>query len=1055
MSLDQLYQGFRHPPRSCTQIPFWFLNGKVDGHEYARQIEEMASQGVLQAMPHPRYGMDRRDYLTDRFWSAMEQLLRKASETDFAIHLYDEFNWSSGPAGGRVTAHVPYRSLGISLRARTVTGPARVTFDDCDDRPLRIDMLTNFSQREDYLRVLLVPVTEDDTLDFRAATELPVPSPEDAEVVIDVPSGKFEAIVLFTVRSSHPSPIAPGCGGLIDYLSPEPTRRFIEYTHEQYAKRFGRYFGTTIKSIFYDESGPFSAGCFTWTDRFPEEFERLKGYDIVANLHHLFYDAGATTEKVRCDYWDVVAHLFTESFIGQLADWCSEHGIALTGHAFEEIHRWTWAADPYRLLRRQQWPGTDSLGGYKNYSEIKLAQGVSDITGKRVLACESIGGMDGWAATLRKTKLAYNQLAVAGVTHTIPHAFFQSVESAKSECPPSFFFQNPFWKYYRRLADMTARQNWINRQGVHVADIAVFYPLVSWWGDARGGRGLGLPQAHASGVYYPKGAGTPEDPIVFNAIIDTLMGNQLDHDVIDSQGLAEASIRDGTIAIAGERFRCLVVPPMNTIRTSDVARFRELLDAGVILVVVGRWPSVSMERGRDDAGLVAAVEELRSRAHTVRDAAALVTLLRGLIEPDITVTSGDTDAIDACHRRITDDSGRSTEVYLICNTRPTETAVSLKLRATGEVAIWNSESGKAFRGAGKCDGNGTAVTLRLGPYAAPYVLIGDNVADGLPALPVETTGEPAATIPVTGTWLFKPLPGEEPNLRAYAHVPVTVAVPVFRTTQIYDEDPMRFHPEIWERFPDPGFDDSSWDLVHCARRPLLYDDWYGSRVFRTAIPPGADAIKLPIPINCEYVLYVDGTRVRVARERTELESGWLDIPYRGGKPGVLAVECRSTADQYGITGPFEFRCRPREVEPGSWVDQGLWWYSGYAQYDKEVELPDPAGKKVILDLGEVRESAELWVNARCVGAHIWPPYAFDITRYVVPGRNDIRVIASNLLSNHMFWAEAGRRDKPGEVCPSGLLGPVRIDLFDGGRSSAEGSPPNSRATTRARQKEVS
>ena len=119
-------------------------------------------------------------------------------------------------------------------------------------------MLTNFSEREDYLRVLLVPLTEDDTLDFQAQRSWRVPAPEAAEVVVDVPPGRFEAIVLFTVRSNHPSPIAPGCGGLIDYLAPEPTRSFIEYTHEEYAKRFGQYFGTTIKSIFYDESGPFS-----------------------------------------------------------------------------------------------------------------------------------------------------------------------------------------------------------------------------------------------------------------------------------------------------------------------------------------------------------------------------------------------------------------------------------------------------------------------------------------------------------------------------------------------------------------------------------------------------------------------------------------------------------------------------------------------------------------------------------------------------------------------------------------------------------------------------
>ena len=37
---------FQAPPSSGSQIPFWFLNGPVDGREWARQIEEMASHGV-------------------------------------------------------------------------------------------------------------------------------------------------------------------------------------------------------------------------------------------------------------------------------------------------------------------------------------------------------------------------------------------------------------------------------------------------------------------------------------------------------------------------------------------------------------------------------------------------------------------------------------------------------------------------------------------------------------------------------------------------------------------------------------------------------------------------------------------------------------------------------------------------------------------------------------------------------------------------------------------------------------------------------------------------
>ena len=441
-----------------------------------------------------------------------------------------------------------------------------------------------------------------------------------------------------------------------------------------------------------------------------------------------------------------------------------------------------------------------------------------------------------------------------------------------------------------------------------------------------------------------------------------------------------------------------------------------------------------MEQGRDDAGLTAAVRDLRSRAHTVEDAAALVALLRRLIEPDITVTSGDAEAIDACHRRITDPFRRHHRGVPDLQ-HPAHRDHGLA-EAQGRPAGLRSGTAKPARpsaGEWSRDGSGTAVTLRLAPYAAPYIVIGEEVDDGLSPLPVETTGAPAATLPVTGTWLFKPLPGEDPNLRAYGHVPAIVAVPVFRTTQIYDEDPMRFEPEVWEQFPQPDFDDSGWDLVHCARRPLLYDDWYGSRIFRTVIPPGADAIKLPIPINCQYVLYVDGIRLRVATERTDMESGWLDIPIGEGSRACWRssaarrrTSTASRARSSSAAGPG------RSSRARGWT-RGCGGTAGSPSTTRKWSCRTPAGRRVILDLGEVKESAELWVNARRVGAQIWPPYSFDITRYVVAGRNDVRVIASNLLSNHMFWAEAGRRDKPGQVSPSGLLGPVRIDLFDAAR----------------------
>ena len=68
--ISEFWRGFFQPPKDCAQAPFWFLNGEVDGEVYAAQMDEMARKGVWQAMPHPRYGMDRREYLTEHYFEA-------------------------------------------------------------------------------------------------------------------------------------------------------------------------------------------------------------------------------------------------------------------------------------------------------------------------------------------------------------------------------------------------------------------------------------------------------------------------------------------------------------------------------------------------------------------------------------------------------------------------------------------------------------------------------------------------------------------------------------------------------------------------------------------------------------------------------------------------------------------------------------------------------------------------------------------------------------------------------------------------------------------------
>ncbi len=54
---------------------------------------------------------------------------------------------------------------------------------------------------------------------------------------------------------------------------------------------------------------------------------------------------------------------------------------------------------------------------------------------------------------------------------------------------------------------------------------------------------------------------------------------------------------------------------------------------------------------------------------------------------------------------------------------------------------------------------------------------------------------------------------------------------------------------------------------------------------------------------------------------------------------------------------------------------------------------------MLLDLGEVRECCEVWINGQCAGYRIWPPYHLEISHFVKHGENRMRIAVCNLMSN--------------------------------------------------------
>ncbi len=85
------------------------------------------------------------------------------------------------------------------------------------------------------------------------------------------------------------------------------------------------------------------------------------------------------------------------------------------------------------------------------------------------------------------------------------------------------------------------------------------------------------------------------------------------------------------------------------------------------------------------------------------------------------------------------------------------------------------------------------------------------------------------------------------------------------------------------------------------------------------------------------------------------------------------------------------------------ADPGIKYFSGVATYTKEVELPAQSkGGQLWLDLGQVGDLAEVWVNGKLAGTTWKPPYRVDIGSAVTAGTNRIEIKAVNLWVNRLI-----------------------------------------------------
>ena len=123
------------------------------------------------------------------------------------------------------------------------------------------------------------------------------------------------------------------------------------------------------------------------------------------------------------------------------------------------------------------------------------------------------------------------------------------------------------------------------------------------------------------------------------------------------------------------------------------------------------------------------------------------------------------------------------------------------------------------------------------------------------------------------------------------------------------------------------------------------------------------------------------------------------------------------------------------------ADEGVKYFSGTGTYTKTVQAPATwfkTGARLWLDLGDVKNLAQVSVNGRSLGIVWKPPFRVDATGVMKVGANAVVLKVTNLWVNRLIGDQQPdvakkytytaqqfyRANSP--LLPSGLLGPVRI-----------------------------
>ena len=1062
-SAEKTKAAFASPPFDCGPWVYWFwLDVNVTREGITADLEAMKAVGIAGVLIMDVAQGTPPSFIGSRFgdaeWYALfEFACQEASRLEIQVNMSNAAGWC-GSAGPWITPElsmqvVVWSSISVEggppLSVQLPQPEARLDYyrdvavlafptpaADKGGQGYRIQNITGltegFNERtwhpgvgaEDNIRTGLdwESLPEDQLVLKSSILDVTGKMDQHGLLWFELPVGNW-TILRFghttTGIKNHPAPVG-GLGLETDKLSRAATLAQFEALMGRTIKAVGPLAGKTLVATHIDS---WETGTQNWTPTMREDFQRLRGYDLLPYMPVLagqVVDSLEISQRFLWDFRKTVGDLLLENYAAAMGEMAAKHGLKLTiegysGEPASDICYGGEAAEPMA----ECW----SWLRFEERDSVTEMTSAGHVYGRNIIGQETFTAAadERWLGHPAVVKDIGDWTFCEGINRFVFHRYamqpWTNGHYSPGMCmgPWGLHYERTqtWWNLSRPWHDYVARCCYMLRQGHFVADVCYM--------EAEGAPRRfsppedGLQPSPGSGTYpFPLqiGPGHPPRRPGYN------------YDSCPPELVYERmEFKDGFLTLpGGMKYRVLVLPDSLTMTPELLNKLETLVDAGALVIgpKPGKSPSLS-GYPHCDAEVRRLADGLWETGKIISGTNVAEILAKRGINPDFEC---DQPMVRWIHRR-----ADKMDIYFVANGAVTEKypfngwpmVANCSFRITGvQPEIWDPETGSISPvGLYDVSGGMTRIPLGLAAKASVFVVFRHsqafplaNIIRGisLDGKTVLRAGDRRAQPQIEILSAVYGKPGDsnhareaEPDIRKLVEGG-ELTFPVAKLATIGGD-------------PDPG-------VVKTLEIRYRIDGHENQLVFHDGdmvnfdIPGGyppasveagqAGALELRVTKMGDYRCALGSGKIvtiSVPRvpEPIQIQGPWIvKFPDGWGAPAQLQLE--------------------KLVPWNEHTDPGVRYFSGTASYHCDFFLSPEmlaADRRINLDLGEVAVMADVTLNRRHLGT-LWKlPFRMDVTSALKVGKNTLEIAVANLWVNRLIGDQSLPPDA--ERNPNGTL----------------------------------